>query len=233
MKTIGLIGGLTWESTVEYYRIINREVLARLGGTHSGDILLYSFDFDHIDRWMADDRFDAICAEVVDVGRRLETAGAGLLVICSNTIHRCFPRLEETASVPLIHIADAAAAQLKAQGARHAALLGTRFTMEGEFYRTRLRERHGITTVIPREEDRREIDRIINEELTFGRLEEASRKRLVGIIEELAGGGAEAAVLGCTELPLLVQQRDTSVPIVDTMTAQAMAAVDMALAGEA
>lgn len=229
MKTIGLIGGLTWESTVEYYRIINELVSRKLGGTHSAKIILWSFDFQEFDDHMKTGEWASIGEKVSDAAEILERAGADLLLICSNTIHKVAEAAGGTVGIPLLHIVDTTAAAIREKGFRTVGLLGTKFTMEEDFYRDRLKVMHGIEAIIPGEEDRRFINRVINDELTFGEILPESRDRFLEIIEKLSKNGAQGVVLGCTEIPLLVQQKHTEVPIFDTMKLHCMAAVEAAL----
>jgi aspartate racemase len=229
MKTIGLIGGLTWESTVEYYRIINELVSRKLGGTHSAKIILWSFDFQEFDDHMKTGEWASIGEKVSDAADILERAGADLLLICSNTIHKVAEAAGGTVGIPLLHIVDTTAAAIREKGFRTVGLLGTKFTMEEDFYRDRLKVMHGIEAIIPGEEDRRFINRVINDELTFGEILPESRDRFLEIIEKLSKNGAQGVVLGCTEIPLLVQQKYTEVPIFDTMKLHCMAAVEAAL----
>ncbi|MFP4482213.1 MAG: aspartate/glutamate racemase family protein [Thermovirgaceae bacterium] len=229
MKTIGLIGGLTWESTVEYYRIINELVSRKLGGTHSAKIILWSFDFQEFDHHMNTGEWASIGEKVSDAADILERAGAELLLICSNTIHKIAEAADGTVKIPLLHIVDATAASIQEKGFHTVGLLGTKFTMEEDFYRARLRVMHGIETVIPDEEDRQFINHVIDEELTFGNIVPESRDRFLEIIEKLSKKGAQGIVLGCTEIPLLVQQKYTGIPVFDTMKLHCMAAVEAAL----
>jgi aspartate racemase len=232
MKTIGLIGGLTWESTVEYYRIINELVSRKLGGTHSAKIILWSFDFQEFDDHMKTGEWASIGEKVSDAADILERAGADLLLICSNTIHKVAEAAGGTVGIPLLHIVDTTAAAIREKGFRTVGLLGTKFTMEEDFYRDRLKVMHGIEVLIPGEEDRRFINQVINDELTFGKISPESRDRFLEIIEKLSKNGAQGVVLGCTEIPLLVQQKHTEVPIFDTMKLHCMAAVEAALEKE-
>jgi len=212
MKTIGLIGGLSWESTAEYYRIINREVQRRLGGVHSAKIVLYSFDF----------------AEIADA-KRLSRAGADFIVICANTMHKVADATEWQSRLPVLHIADTAAAAIIKAGMTRIGLLGTAYTMEGDFYGARLREKHGITVIVPEADDRALVHRVIYEELVRGELREDSRAAYRAVIKRLVAAGAEGIVLGCTEIPLLVKAEDSDVPLFDTTKLHALAAVDEAL----
>lgn len=232
MKTIGLIGGLTWESTVEYYRIINELVSRKLRGTHSAKIILWSFDFQEFDHHMNTGEWASIGEKVSDAADILERAGAELLLICSNTIHKVAEAAAGTVAIPLLHIADTTAMSIREKGFQTVGLLGTKFTMEEDFYKALLKEKYGIETLIPDEEDRRFINHVIDEELTFGEIRSESRERFLGIIEKLSERGARGVVLGCTEIPLLVQQKHTEVPIFDTMKLHCMAAVEAALEEE-
>ena len=229
MKTIGLIGGLTWESTIEYYRIINEEVARRLGGVHSARILMHSFDFQDIDTLMLAGRWEEVGAKAAEAGLGLESLGADFLLICSNTIHKVAEVVSETVSVPLIHLADVTAEAVKEKGVCKVGLLGTIFTMEHDFYKGRLAQKHGLEVLIPEKEDRAFVSRVIDEELTLGELKEASRARFLGIIDDLARRGAGGVILGCTEIPLLVKQPDTAVTLFDTTRLHSLAAVEEAL----
>ena len=229
MKTIGLLGGMSWESTVEYYRVINREAGARLGGVHSGDILMRSFDFQNIYDPMHAGDWDALADYVAGAAKELERAGAQCVLICTNTVHNVAPQVEAAIGVPLIHIGDGAGAAAKRLGATKVGLLGTRFTMELDFYASRLKEGFDIETITPDAADRALVDRIIWDELIRGDLRDESRDAYVGVIERLAERGAQAVVLGCTEIPLLIGPDDSSLPLVDTTTEHALAAVEFAL----
>ena len=229
MKTIGLIGGLTWESTIEYYRIINEEVARRLGGVHSARILMHSFDFQDIDTLMLAGRWEEVGAKAAEAGLGLESLGADFLLICSNTIHKVAEVVSETVSVPLIHLADVTAEAVKEKGVCKVGLLGTIFTMEHDFYKGRLAQKHGLEVLIPEKDDRAFVNRVINEELALGELKEPSRARFLGIIDDLARRGAGGVILGCTEIPLLVKQPDTAVTLFDTTRLHSLAAVEEAL----
>ncbi|WP_461209724.1 aspartate/glutamate racemase family protein [Desulfocurvus sp. DL9XJH121] len=230
MKTIGLLGGMSWESSVEYYRIINREVAARLGGVHSADILMRSFDFQTIYDPMHAGDWDGLADRVADAARDLERAGADCVLICTNTVHNVAPAVQAALSVPLIHIADAAGAAARAAGYERLGLLGTRFTMEMDFYAGRLAKEYGMEVLVPDDADRAFVDRVIFGELVKGQLRDDSRARYVEIIADLAGRGAQAVVLGCTEIPLLVGPGDSCLPLIDTTREHALAAVEFALA---
>lgn len=230
MKTIGLLAGMSWESSTEYYRIINREVAARLGGFHSAEILMHSFDFQIVHDLMHTGDWDGLARHAAAAARGLESAGAGCVLICTNTVHNVAPQVAGAVSVPLLHIADAAGAAARAAGHECVGLLGTRFTMELDFYAGRLAEGHGVQTLTPGEEDRAYVDHVIFDELVKGELRDDSRARFVEIIEGLGARGATAVVLGCTEIPLLVQQEHSPLPLIDTTREHALAAVDFALA---
>jgi len=229
MKTIGPIGGLTWESTIEYYRIINEEISKRLGGVHSAKIIMYSFDFQGIDTPMQAQHWDEIGVQVAEAARKLEREGADFFLICSNTIHKVAGQARSAVSIPLLHLVDVTAGTIKGRGFKKVGLLGTIFTMEQRFYRENLTETHGLEVLVPEKEDRIFINRVINEELTFGEIKESSRRRFVSIIESLSSQGAEGVILGCTEIPLLVRQKDTKVPVFDTTQLHSLAAVEKAL----
>lgn len=230
MKTIGLIGGMSWESTAEYYRIINQGVRERLSPKASARLVLWSFDFAEIAQLQAAGEWHALDALMVDAARRLEAAGAELLMICTNSVHKSAPAIEAASKLPLLHIVDPCAAALKADGHTKVALLGTAFTMEQAFYRARLEEQHGLEVLIPGEEDRALVHRVIYEELVAGRIEPASREAYRGVIARLVARGATAVILGCTEIMLLVGPEDSAVPLYDTTRLHAEAAVALALA---
>lgn len=229
MQTIGLLGGMSWESSVEYYRIINEQVKERLGGLHSARCLMYSVNFGEIEPLMAAGRWEEILDRLVQAARSLELAGADFLVICTNTMHKLAPRIQAALGIPLLHIADAVAGRIKSAGLRSVALLGTRFTMVEEFYRKRLAANHGLTVSIPTEAEIETVDRVIFEELCRGRIVDASRSAYRAIIERMAGEGAQGVILGCTEIGLLVSEGDCSIPLFDTTRIHAEAAVDFAL----
>ena len=231
MKTIGLLGGMSWESSLEYYRVINQMVKERLGGLHSAKIVLYSLDFQGIEDLQHQDRWDEAADILVDGARRIESAGADFLLICTNTMHKVAGRVESEIDIPLLHIADATGRQIHNRGFNKVALLGTRFTMEQAFYRGRLEERFDLEVLVPDEAERELVHRVIYDELCLGSIRQTSREQFVGIIGGLADRGAEAVILGCTEIALLVDQKDTSMPLLDTTRIHAIAAVDEALSG--
>ena len=230
-KVIGMLGGMSWESSAEYYRIINERVQQRLGATSSARCLLWSFDFAEIEELQRQGRWDDATAMMVDAARRLEAAGAEMLVICTNTMHRMAQEIEAATTIPLVHIADPTADAIRAAGLRRVGLLGTAFTMEQPFYVERLRQHHGLEVLVPEEEDRSTVHRIIYDELVQGRVEPASRAAYREVIARLVARGAEGIVLGCTEIMLLVRPEDSAVPLFDTTTLHAEAAVARALAG--
>jgi aspartate racemase len=230
MKTLGLIGGMSWESSAEYYRLINQGVRERLGPKASARLVLWSFDFAEIAELQAAGSWHALDALMVDAARRLEAAGAEALLICTNSVHKSAPAIAAACPLPLLHIVDPCAAALKADGHAKVGLLGTAFTMEQAFYRARLEEQHGLEVLIPGDEDRAEVHRVIYEELVAGRIEPASREAYRGVIARLAARGATAIILGCTEIMLLVGPEDSAVPLYDTTRLHAEAAVALALA---
>ncbi|ATE59219.1 aspartate/glutamate racemase family protein [Thauera sinica] len=229
MKTIGLIGGMSWESTVPYYRQINEAVKARLGGLHSARLVLYSVDFAEIERLQHAGDWDAAGALLAGAAQSLQRAGADFLVLCTNTMHKVAPHIEAATAIPLLHIADPTAAAIRAAGFDRVGLLGTRFTMEQDFYRGRLAGRHGIDVLIPDAADRDLVHRVIYEELCLGVLNEASREAYRGVMARLTERGAQAIILGCTEISLLVGQQDAGVPLFDTTALHAGAAAEAAL----
>jgi amino-acid racemase len=229
MKTIGLIGGMSWESSIEYYRIINEAVRTRLGGVHSAQSLMYSVDFAEVEQLQHQNRWEEATQLMIDAARRLESGGADVIAICTNTMHKMADDVQRNIHVPLLHIADATGERVRSQGIRCVGLLGTRFTMEGEFYRGRLEQKFGLSVLIPPERERLEVHRVIYEELVVGIIKGESRKRYGEIMAGLVRAGAEGIILGCTEIGLLVKPGDTQVPLFDTTQIHAEAAVDYAL----
>ncbi|MGB3564877.1 MAG: aspartate/glutamate racemase family protein [Thermoanaerobaculia bacterium] len=230
MKTIGLLGGMSWESTVPYYRIVNRVVGKSLGGLHSARILLYSVDFQPIEELQHAGRWEEAGEILAEAAGRLETAGADFLVLCTNTMHKVAPQIEEAISIPFLHIADATADEIKQAGLRRTGLLGTRFTMEEEFYRGRLEDRHQLEVIVPNERDRQMVHRVIYDELCLGTVDPGSRRAYSQVIRRLADEGAEGIILGCTEISLLVTPEDSPVPLFDTTEIHARRAAEWALA---
>lgn len=229
MKTIGLIGGMSWESTVTYYRLINQTIRERLGGLHSAKIILYSVDFHEVERLQRAGDWESAGVMLARVARSLEAAGADFLVLCTNTMHKVASTIEAAASIPLLHIADPVAIKLKRAGHCAVGLLGTRFTMEQEFYRERLSGHHGLGVITPEPCDREIVHRIIFEELCLGLVSDTSRSVYRRVIAGLVEQGATAIILGCTEISLLVGQQDSAVPLFDTTAMHARAAADAAL----
>jgi len=229
MRMIGLIGGMSWESAAEYYRILNQGVRDRMGPTASARCLLWSFNFAEIEALQHEGDWDGLTARMVDAALRLEAGGAEMLLICTNTMHRLAPAVQAAVTVPLLHIADPTAERITASGFQKVGLLGTAFTMEQDFYKGRLAQ-HGLSVIVPDVQDRATVHRIIYEELVAGEIVPASRDAYRAIIGRMAEAGAEAVILGCTEIMLLVRPEDSPIPIFDTTAIHAMAAVDMALA---
>ncbi|MGE9761788.1 aspartate/glutamate racemase family protein [Pseudomonas sp. PDM20] len=229
MKTIGLIGGMSWESTIPYYRQINERIKERLGGLHSAKVALYSVDFHEIERLQHAGDWDAAGRVLADAARSLKAAGADFLVLCTNTMHKVAPAIEAAVDIPLLHIADPTAEAIRATGVATVGLLGTRFTMEQAFYKDRLVDRFGLKVLTPNEADRQVVHRIIYEELCLGRIRDESREEYRRIIAALVEQGAEAVILGCTEISLLVGPADASVPLFDTTALHALHAADAAI----
>ncbi|MCB1666190.1 MAG: aspartate/glutamate racemase family protein [Pseudomonadales bacterium] len=230
MKTIGLLGGMSWESTQSYYRALNEGVKAALGGLHSAKIVMVSVDFAEIEALQHAGRWDETAVILGDAAVAVESAGADFLLICTNTMHKVAQQVQAQIGIPLLHIADATADVLEAHGIARVGLLGTRFTMEEAFYRERL-EARGIEVLIPEQAERDLVHRVIYEELCLGRIEQASKSAYLDIVQALARKGAQGVILGCTEIALLIQQADTEVPLFDTTAIHARSAVEWALAG--
>lgn len=229
MKTIGLIGGMSWESSLEYYRIINETVKERLGGLHSADCLMYSFDFAEIEALQMVGDWDEATRRMIAAAQRLENGGADCIVICTNTMHKMASDVQNAVDLPLIHIADATAEVIKKDGLQNIALLGTRFTMEQDFYKGRLIENYGLNVLIPDTEGIETVHRIIYDELVVGKIKVDSRSAYVDVINTLATQGAEGVILGCTEIGLLIKPEHSAIPTYDTTYLHALAAVDFAL----
>jgi aspartate racemase len=229
MKTIGLLGGMSWESSIEYYRIINETVRKRLGGLHSAKSIMYSVDFAEIEQLQDQGRWNEATALMIDGAERLERGGADFLVICTNTMHKMADEVEAQIQIPLLHIADATAETLKARDLKQIGLLGTRFTMEQDFYKGRLTEKYGLKVLIPNQEEREMIHRVIYHELCMGIVSSSSRKDFAHVLDHLTEGGAEGIILGCTEIGLLIGEGDSPVPLFDTTRIHAVAAVAYAL----
>ena len=229
MKVIGLIGGMSCESTAHYYARLNERVRAALGGLHSAEILMWSVDFAPIAQMQADGRWQAASARLADIARRLEAAGADVLVLATNTMHRVAETIEAAVSIPFLHIADATALKIREAGKRKPAIMATRFTMEQDFYTGRLRDKFGLECLVPDEADRALVHQIIYDELCVGRVSETSRQAFAGVARRLAEGGADCLVLGCTEVGMLLDERNAPLPIFDTTLIHADAAVNFAL----
>jgi aspartate racemase len=233
MRTLGLVGGMSWESTASYYAWINRFVGDQLGGLHSARLVLFSVDFAQVEAMQDGGRWDEAAGVLADAARRLTAAGAEILVLCTNTMHVLAPELASAVSAPWIHIADATADAVRSEGVRRVGLLGTRYTMDGDFYRGRLSEKHGLDVLVPGEADRALVNDVIYDELCRGRVEPGSREAFRRIVDDLAARGAEGVILGCTEIGLLLDDGDASVPLFDTarIHAERAAAVALGLAG--
>lgn len=228
MRTIGLIGGMSWESTAEYYRIINEEMKKRLGGLHSAKCILYSVDFAEIERYQSQGQWDLAGQHLAQVAQSLEKAGADFLVICANTMHKVVETIEKQIQIPILHVADATAAQIHRFNLQTVGLLGTKYTMEQNFYKSRI-ESHGIRVIVPSSSERQKINQVIYEELCLGKINPSSRNSFKRIIQQLVNQGAEGIILGCTEIGLLVKEEDADVPLFDTTHIHALEAVNMAL----
>ena len=229
MKTIGLLGGMSWESTTDYYRLINKGVQQALGGLHSADIILYSVDFAPVEERQRQGDWPGMTEMLVDAAGRIQRAGADFLLICTNTMHKVAPAIEQAIAIPLLHIADATADRLVRDGIKTVGLLGTAFTMEQNFYKNRLSERYGLTVIVPPEDDRQRGHDIIYDELCQGEILETSRDHYRRIIDDLAAEGAQAVILGCTEIGMLIKQAHTAVTLYDTTAIHAARAVEWAL----
>lgn len=229
MKTMGLLGGMSWESSLEYYRIVNEEVKAKCGVSHSAKVLMYSFDFHEVEELQRQGDWAALTDLMVEQAGNLKKAGADFIVIGTNTMHLMADAIEERVGLKVLHIADVTGRKIKSTGLQKVALLGTKFTMEGSFYRDVLKERHAIDVLIPTDEDRQIIHDIIYNELVLGKFKSESKEKYKTIVDKLVSQGAEGVILGCTEIPLLIKAEDVSVPIFDTLTIHSKAAVDYAL----
>ena len=229
-KIIGMLGGMSWKSSAEYYRLVNEGVRDRLGGLHSARCLMWSFDFDDITVLQREDRWADAAKLMVEAAQRLERGGTDFLVICTNTMHKAYDQMQAAVDLPLLHIADPTAARIKAAGYKRVGLLGTAFTMEQDFYKGRLADLHGLDVIVPDTADRATVHRIIYDELVQGKVEAASRAAYRAVIGRLVAAGAEAIILGCTEIMLLVGPEDSPVPLYDTTGLHAAAAVELARA---
>jgi aspartate racemase len=229
MKTIGMIGGMSWESSIEYYRIINETVRTELGGLHSAKSIMYSVEFAEIEALQHQDRWDDAARIMISAARNIENGGADFGLICTNTMHKLYEIVQQSINIPMLHIADATAESIKAGGIQKIALLGTRFTMEETFYKGRLVENYGLEVIIPSSDDMEIVHRIIYDELCAGIIQSDSKQKYADIIDRLVKEGAEGIILGCTEIGLLVKQEDSPVPLFDTTEIHAKAAVRYAL----
>ena len=232
MKTLGLIGGMSWESSAVYYQLINQLVKEKLGGFHSCKCLMYSVDFAEVETLQHQGDWARLDAQMADAAQRLERGGADLIVLCTNTMHQCANAILKAVDVPFLHIADATAEAIMESGLQRVGLLGTRFTMERDFYKGRLQDRHGIEVLIPNEEERAAVHRIIYEELVMGDIRPASRTVYQKVVSNLQDQGVEGIVLGCTEIPLLIGADDVSLPVFDTTQIHAQKAVARILKNE-
>jgi len=228
MKTIGLLGGMSWESSLEYYRLVNQEVKQTLGGFHSAKCLMYSVDFDEIEKYQHEGDWDKATDVMIEAARTLEKGGADFVVICTNTMHKMFEEVQSAINIPLLHIVDAVLHEIKNKGIESVGLLGTRFTMEEDFYVNRIKS-HGVNALIPQAEERKIVHRVIYEELVMGKILSESREVYKKIIHHLEQQGAQGIILGCTEIGSLIKPDNVSIPIFDTTYWHAVAAVRIAL----
>ncbi|MCG8669339.1 MAG: aspartate/glutamate racemase family protein [Pseudomonadales bacterium] len=226
MKTVGLLGGMSWESTVGYYQLINQRVKEKLGGLNSAQIVLYSVNFDPIEKLQHQGDWVSTAEILSDAAKKIESAGADFLLICTNTMHKVYDEISSSIGIPILHIADATAESLKAKGIKKVGLLGTKFTMEEEFYKNRLDTLHGIAVIVPNELDREIIHKVIYNELCLGEVKADSKREYLRVVSSLSEEGADAVILGCTEIGLLISQNDTQVPLVDTTKIHAELAVE-------
>jgi aspartate racemase len=229
MKTLGVIGGMSWQSTQTYYSLINKGIASRLGGYHSAKMIIYSMDFADMERYQMEGRWEEAGEALIEAAIALEKAGADLLLLATNTMHKVAGVIADKSSLPLLHIADATAAAIKRLDIVKVGLLGTRFTMEQEFYRARLKDSYSLETLLPSADDRVTINNIIYRELCYGEIKDSSRQRAIEIIENLVAKGAQGIILGCTELPLLISSQDAKVPVFDTTALHAAEAVELML----
>jgi len=229
MKTMGMIGGMSWESSLEYYRIVNETVKKSLGGFHSAKCILYSVDFEEVEKLQHKGDWDALTGLMLDSAQRLEQAGADFVIICTNTMHKMADEVQSAINVPVLHIVDVTAEAIKRNGQTRVGLLGTKFTMEQKFYKGRLKDKHGLDVLIPSSEERQMVHDILYSELCLGEIKEQSRGEFKRVIHNLVDRGAQGVILGCTEIPLIVSQDDYDIPVYDTTQLHAQAAVDFAL----
>ncbi|RLF41504.1 MAG: aspartate racemase [Thermoplasmata archaeon] len=229
MKTIGLIGGTSWNSTLEYYRILNETVKKKLGGSHSAKCILYSIDFEDIRESLNDEKWEDVAKILIDASKRIEKAGADFILICANTLHKIVDDIQENISIPILNIIEVTAEKIKEQGIKKVGLIGTRFTMKEDFYKKILEEKYSIEVVLPDKKDIETLHGIISDELCKGIVKQGSKERIKKIINNLTSRRAEGIILGCTELPLLIKQEDIDMPIFDTTRIHAISAVECAL----
>jgi len=229
MKTIGLIGGTSWNSTLEYYRILNETVKKKLGGSHSAKCILYSIDFEDIRESLNDEKWEDVAKILIDASKRIEKAGADFILICANTLHKIVDDIQENISIPILNIIEVTAEKIKEQGIKKVGLIGTRFTMKEDFYKKILEEKYSIEVVLPDKKDIETLHGIISDELCKGIIKQGSKERIKKIINNLTSRRAEGIILGCTELPLLIKQEDIDMPIFDTTRIHAISAVECAL----
>ena len=229
MKTIGLIGGMSWESSIEYYQIVNQTVRAKLGGLHSAKCIMVSVDFAEIESLQHQARWNEATQLLITAAKSVENGGADFVIFCTNTMHKVADEVQKHIKIPILHIADATAERIKAKGMKKVGLLGTKFTMEEDFYKGRLIQKYNLEIIVPTAEAREVVHRVIYDELCMGEIKQSSRMKYVDIIERLAKDGAEGIILGCTEIGLLVKKEDSRVPLFDTTRIHAVAAVEYAL----
>ena len=230
MKTIGMIGGMSWESSIEYYRIINQTVRAKLGGLHSAKSIMVSVEFAEVEALQHQNRWDELATLMIDAARSLEKGGADFVIICTNTMHKLYDEVQNSIDIPMLNIADATAARIKADGITRIALLGTRFTMEENFYKGRLTGKFGLDVIVPAEDEMEIVHRVIYDELCAGIIQPVSKQKYADIILRLISTGAQGIILGCTEIGLLVKPEDSAVVLYDTTEIHAQEAVRYALA---
>jgi len=230
MKTIGLIGGMSWESSIEYYRIINQETKKRLGGLHSAECIMFSFDFAEIEDLQMKDDWDTATQRMIQAAQQVERGGGECIVICTNTMHKMADDVQNAIDIPLLHIADATAEAVQANGIETIGLLGTRFTMEHDFYKGRIIDKYGLDVHVPDVDGREIVHTIVYDELVVGHIRDESRVAYQNVIGKLQAGGAEGVILGCTEIGLLIKPEDSPIPVYDTTYLHAVAAVEWALA---
>lgn len=229
MKTIGLIGGMSWESSLEYYRVLNGTVKVKLGGLHSAKCLMYSVDFQEIEILQHQNKWSELTNIMINAAKCLKNSGADFIIICTNTMHKIANDIENNAGIKVLHIAEAVGEKIVEKGIKKVGLLGTKFTMEGDFYKKVLKEKFNIDVVIPNNIEREVVHKIIYQELCNGEINEVSKAKYIEIIEKLLNKGVEGVILGCTEIPLLIKQKDVSIPVFDTTTIHATSAVEFAL----